>query len=49
MIIISSEIPELMGVCDRIDVMAEGHFSGELDRDHFSQESIMKLASDIAV
>ena len=48
-IIISSEIPELMGVCDRIDVMAEGHFSGELDRDHFSQESIMKLASDIAV
>ena len=48
-IIISSEIPELMGVCDRIAVMAEGHFSGELSREDFSQESIMRLASDIAV
>ena len=48
-IIISSEIPELMGVCDRIVVMAEGHSSGELERNEFSQESIMRLASDIAV
>ena len=48
-ILISSEIPELMGVCDRIAVMAEGHLSGELDREAFSQESIMPLASDIAV
>ena len=48
-IIISSEIPELMGVCDRIVVMAEGHSSGELERNAFSQESIMRLASDIAV
>ena len=48
-IVISSEIPELMGVCDRIAVMAEGHFSGELSREEFSQESIMRLASDIAV
>ncbi len=48
-IIISSEIPELMGVCDRIAVMAEGHLSGELSRENFSQETIMTLASDIAV
>ena len=48
-IIISSEIPELMGVCDRILVMAEGHLSGELERKEFSQESIMRLASDISV
>ena len=48
-ILISSEIPELMGVCDRIAVMAEGHLSGELGREAFSQESIMRLASDIAV
>ncbi len=48
-IIISSEIPELMGVCDRIVVMAEGHMSGEMSRADFSQESIMRLASDIAV
>ena len=48
-ILISSEIPELMGVCDRIAVMAEGHFSGEISREQFSQETIMRLASDIAV
>lgn len=48
-IVISSEIPELMGVCDRIAVMAEGHLAGELSREEFSQESIMRLASDIAV
>lgn len=48
-ILISSEIPELMGVCDRIAVMAEGHLAGELNRDEFSQEKIMTLASDIAV
>ena len=48
-ILISSEIPELMGVCDRIMVMAEGHLAGEIARADFSQESIMRLASDIAV
>ena len=48
-IIISSEIPELMGVCDRIAVMAEGHLSGEIPREKFSQETIMTLASDIEV
>ena len=48
-IIISSEISELMGVCDRIAVMAEGHLSGELARNEFTQERIMTLASDIQV
>ncbi len=48
-IVISSEIPELMGVCDRIMVMAEGHLAGELSREEFSQESVMRLASDISV
>ena len=48
-IIISSEIPELMGVCDRIAVMAEGHLAGEISREAFSQEKIMTLASDITV
>lgn len=46
-IMISSEIPELMGVCDRIVVMAEGKITGELKREEFSQESIMTLASAI--
>lgn len=48
-VMISSEISELMGVCDRIVVMAEGKLSGELNRDQFSQENIMTLASDIEI
>lgn len=48
-IMISGEIPELMGVCDRIGVMAEGTLSGELTRDEFTQEKIMEYASKIAV
>lgn len=41
---ISSELPELMGMSDRIIVMHEGHKKGELTREDFSSESIMKLA-----
>lgn len=48
-IMISSEIPELMGVCDRIAVMSEGNLSGEVKREEFSQERIMTLASAIEV
>ena len=48
-VVISSEIPELMGVCDRIIVMAEGKLTGELDRREFSQEKIMAFASAIDV
>ena len=48
-IMISSEIPELMGVCDRIAVMSEGRVSGVLERKDFSQEKIMELASMIEV
>ena len=48
-IMISSEIPELMGVCDRIAVMSEGNLSGEVTRGEFSQERIMTLASAIEV
>ena len=38
-IMISSEIPELMGVCDRIMVMCEGNFSGEVTREEFSRSA----------
>ncbi len=44
-IVISSEMPEVMGVADRIVVMHEGHVSGILNRDEFSQELIMKFAT----
>ncbi len=41
-IIISSELPEVLGLSDRIYVMNEGRFVGELTRDDASQENIMK-------
>jgi len=44
-LMISSEIPEIMGVADRILVMAEGRITGELERRDFSQEKIMYYAS----
>ncbi len=44
-IMISSEMPELMGMSDRIMVMCEGHKSGEISRDEVSDEKIMLMAS----
>ncbi len=41
-IMISSELPEILGVCDRVYIMNEGRFVGELDKGQASQESIMK-------
>ncbi len=43
-IMISSELPELIGICDRIYVVNEGRIAGMLSRSEFSQESIMQLA-----
>jgi ABC-type sugar transport system ATPase subunit len=43
-IMISSELPEILGMSDRIIVMHEGRIKGELNRENASQESIMKLA-----
>ncbi len=40
-IMISSELPEVLGMCDRIYVMNEGRIAGELNRDEASQEKIM--------
>lgn len=39
---ISSELPEILGMCDRIYVMSEGKITGELDGADASQEKIMK-------
>ena len=41
---ISSELPEVIGVCDRILVMHEGRLAGELPRGA-SEEQIMTLAT----
>jgi ribose transport system ATP-binding protein len=43
-IMISSELPELIGICDRIAVMHEGKLAGTLERDAFSEENIMRIA-----
>ena len=40
---ISSEMPELLGMCDRILVMHEGRLMGELSREEASQERIMEM------
>lgn len=44
-VMVSSELPELIGMCDRIYVMCEGHIAGELSREQFSQEAIMMYAT----
>jgi putative multiple sugar transport system ATP-binding protein len=42
-ILISSELPEILGVCDRIYVMREGRIVGEVQASEASQEIIMKF------
>lgn len=42
-IMISSELPELLGMCDRIYVMNQGKFVGELEQKEATQEKIMTL------
>lgn len=46
-LMISSEIPELLGMCGRIMVMNEGQITGIIGRDEASQENIMRLAVGI--
>jgi ABC-type sugar transport system, ATPase component len=41
-IVISSEMPELIGICDRIMVMHEGYFVGEVAGEEATQENIMR-------
>lgn len=43
-LVITSEIPELLGICDRVVVMARGKVSGSLTREEANQETIMTLA-----
>lgn len=44
-IMVSSEMPELLGVCDRILVMSGGQLAGEVDAKNTSQEEILTLAA----
>ena len=47
-IMVSSEMPELLGVCDRILVMSGGRLAGEVDAKTATQEEIMTLAAKFA-
>ncbi len=42
-IVISSELPELLGVCDRIYTLSQGRITGQLPRGEATQESLMHL------
>ena len=48
-LMISSELPEVLGMCDRILVMHEGRLAGELSRKDATQERIMQLATGTAL
>ncbi len=43
-IVMSSEMPEILGICDRIYVMREGRITGEFDRAEATQEKLLAKA-----
>lgn len=47
-ILVSSELNEIINMCDRVLVMAEGKITGEIKREEFSQEAIMSYATTIS-
>ena len=46
-IVISSELPEILLLCERIIVMHEGHIAGELSRTDATQQKILSMAMGI--
>jgi ribose transport system ATP-binding protein len=44
-VVISSELPELIGLCDRVLVVREGLINGEVEGDEITEENIIRLAS----
>ena len=47
-IVISSELPEVIGLCHRVVVMREGKIVGELMDSELSEEAVMHLAAGVA-
>jgi putative multiple sugar transport system ATP-binding protein len=45
-IMISSELPEILGMSDRVYIVSAGRISGELSIEEASQEKIMQLATN---
>jgi ABC-type sugar transport system ATPase subunit len=48
-VVVSSELPEVMNISDRVVVMCEGKITGELRREEFTKEAIVKLASNLSI
>ena len=48
LLVVSSELPELIGLCRRILVMREGGIAGEVGRGEFSEATLMRLMAGIA-
>ena len=44
-LMISSELPEVLGMADRVLVMRVGRLAGELDRAQATEETVMRLAT----
>ncbi|CAB4339082.1 unannotated protein [freshwater metagenome] len=45
--VISSELPELLGICDRIYAISEGSITGEVERKDFSPELVMQYMTTV--
>jgi ABC-type sugar transport system ATPase subunit len=48
-LMVSSELPEILGMSDRVLVMHEGRITGEFTRDEVTQEKIRTAATGVAV
>ncbi|WP_019146849.1 multiple monosaccharide ABC transporter ATP-binding protein [Timonella senegalensis] len=46
-LVISSELPELLGICDRIYTLSAGRITGCIDRDDATQENLMELMTKV--
>jgi rhamnose transport system ATP-binding protein len=44
-LVVSSDLPEVLGIADRVVVMREGRVRGELPRGEVSEEAVMRLAA----
>ncbi|MCU0283401.1 MAG: ABC transporter ATP-binding protein, partial [Candidatus Nanopelagicales bacterium] len=46
-LVISSELPELIGICDRIYALCEGRITGEVSREDATQELLMQYMTQV--
>ena len=44
---ISSEMPEIIGMCDRVIIMSRGRVTGELSREELTENNLIKLAMEV--